>query len=102
MFRLKACYMILPDGTIEARIKSARAVKYLTVKRLISGMALNSQQRIDEFEYQVQKRCRELVRDELYIRYGDKWRSVEQKNRASIEKSITSCIRRSHQISVKG
>ena len=98
MFRMKACYMITPTK-IEVRIKSANFTKYMTIGKLQRGNT-NLQGYHDAFDYQLFKRMKELIRDELFKKYGNTYRMIEFNNRNYIDKSFASCAKRIKQVSI--
>ena len=95
---MKACYMITPTG-VEVRITSANFTKYMTIRHSTSVIYTGPRYH-DEFDYQLLRRMRELVRDELLRKYGVNYRKVESKHQNYINKSFVSCAKRAKQISI--
>ena len=95
MFRLRASYIETEFG-IEVRIRSANFNKCISIRTARRGANLKG-----EVSYQLLRRSRELIRDELFHKYGGKWYSNEIKHWKYINKSLVSCAKRMKQI-IKG
>jgi len=90
MFRMQIHQLPQTDGILEYTIKNKKGMD----KMLKIYPCENSDSQKEEAVHMLQIKCRELTRDCLYQLYGDKWRSMEDKHKKQINKSISSAIRR--------
>ena len=91
MFRLRISINRIDDLGIRARISSANCVKWANTTS--NKWYINSDYTIgDEFRYQLIKRCKEAVRDELFLKYGKDWRKYEQPKQ--VMNSVRSAVKR--------
>jgi hypothetical protein len=91
MNRLRISCDIDVKSGIRAIIKTKNTVKICAVYR--DKWYINTDSELkDEFHYQLRKRCREAIRDELSQKYGKCWRKYEQP--LQVELSIKSALKR--------
>ena len=100
MFRMKACYTSSPSS-MEVRVKSKNFIKYAVIASPQRGNCRDSVHRY-EFELQLHRLMKELIRDELHKKYGaGNWREIESKHIRSIVNSFVSCTKRIQQVKSK-
>ncbi len=96
MFRIKICHNT--DGEwLQARLTSKNVTRLVYVGN--KYYLKNDKEKWSEFKYQLIRKCREMIRDELLLKYGSIWRKHEQQKQALM--SALSAVKRMKPAKIK-